>query len=128
MQPSLHRRHLLQSTAATCLAASIAKVASAASATFVEEPFSFRYLLGSSLYGYASIESILLEAPKLHCASIDLWPRVHGDQREQLDAMGEEAFQKARETLPARFCWHCGKPLHARTGVCPFCGEPPGAA
>lgn len=94
MQPSLHRRHLLQSTAATCLAASIAKVASAASATFVEEPFSFRYLLGSSLYGYASIESILLEAPKLHCASIDLWPRVHGDQREQLDAMGEEAFQK----------------------------------
>jgi eukaryotic-like serine/threonine-protein kinase len=30
---------------------------------------------------------------------------------------------KARETPPARFCWHCGKPLHARTGTCPFCGE-----
>ena len=30
---------------------------------------------------------------------------------------------KARETPPARFCWHCGKPLHARTANCPFCGE-----
>ena len=24
--------------------------------------------------------------------AIDLWPRVHGNQREQLDAMGEPAF------------------------------------
>ncbi len=23
----------------------------------------------------------------------------------------------------ARFCWHCRKPLHARTDRCPFCGE-----
>jgi serine/threonine protein kinase len=30
---------------------------------------------------------------------------------------------KARETPPARFCWHCRKPLHARTDRCPFCGE-----
>ena len=30
---------------------------------------------------------------------------------------------KAREALPARFCWHCRKPLHARTDRCPFCGE-----
>jgi eukaryotic-like serine/threonine-protein kinase len=30
---------------------------------------------------------------------------------------------KARETPQARFCWHCGKPLHARTDRCPFCGE-----
>jgi serine/threonine-protein kinase len=30
---------------------------------------------------------------------------------------------KARETLPARFCWHCRKPLHARTDRCPFCNE-----
>jgi serine/threonine-protein kinase len=30
---------------------------------------------------------------------------------------------KARETPPARFCWHCRKPLHARTNRCPFCGE-----
>jgi eukaryotic-like serine/threonine-protein kinase len=30
---------------------------------------------------------------------------------------------KARETPQARFCWHCRKPLHARTDRCPFCGE-----
>ncbi|MEQ1908562.1 MAG: serine/threonine-protein kinase [Vicinamibacterales bacterium] len=30
---------------------------------------------------------------------------------------------RARETPQARFCWHCRKPLHARTDRCPFCGE-----
>ena len=31
---------------------------------------------------------------------------------------------KARDTPQApRFCWHCRKPLHARAGRCPFCGE-----
>ena len=30
---------------------------------------------------------------------------------------------RARETPASRFCWHCGKPLHARTATCPFCGE-----
>jgi eukaryotic-like serine/threonine-protein kinase len=30
---------------------------------------------------------------------------------------------KAREPLQPRFCWHCRKPLHARSGRCPFCGE-----
>jgi serine/threonine-protein kinase len=31
---------------------------------------------------------------------------------------------KARETVQPRFCWKCGKALHARTDRCPFCGEP----
>ena len=30
---------------------------------------------------------------------------------------------KARETPQPRFCWHCRKPLHARSHRCPFCGE-----
>jgi serine/threonine-protein kinase len=30
---------------------------------------------------------------------------------------------KARETPTPRFCWHCRKPLHARSDNCPFCGE-----
>jgi serine/threonine protein kinase len=30
---------------------------------------------------------------------------------------------KAREAPPPRFCWHCRKPLHARSDRCPFCGE-----
>ena len=28
-----------------------------------------------------------------------------------------------RVTPPPRFCWHCRKPLHARTDRCPFCRE-----
>jgi serine/threonine-protein kinase len=30
---------------------------------------------------------------------------------------------RQRESLTARFCWHCRKPLHARSDRCPFCNE-----
>ena len=30
---------------------------------------------------------------------------------------------KAREVPKSGFCWHCRKPLHARSPSCPFCGE-----
>lgn len=30
---------------------------------------------------------------------------------------------RAREAPPARFCWHCRKPLPARAARCPFCNE-----
>jgi eukaryotic-like serine/threonine-protein kinase len=30
---------------------------------------------------------------------------------------------RARETPQPRFCWHCRKPLQARTERCPFCNE-----
>jgi serine/threonine protein kinase len=30
---------------------------------------------------------------------------------------------RGRETPQPRFCWHCRKPLQARTAKCPFCGE-----
>jgi len=30
---------------------------------------------------------------------------------------------RPRETPQAGFCWHCRKPLHARSTRCPFCGE-----
>ncbi len=41
---------------------------------------------------------------------------------------GEEVHEiqtrlKAREAPQPRFCWHCRKPLHARSDRCPFCGE-----
>ena len=34
-----------------------------------------------------------------------------------------QARLKAREAPSPRFCWHCRKPLHARSDRCPFCGE-----
>jgi serine/threonine-protein kinase len=30
---------------------------------------------------------------------------------------------RARDTPQPSFCWHCRKPLQARTGRCPFCNE-----
>ena len=30
---------------------------------------------------------------------------------------------KARDVPKKTFCWHCRKPLHARSDTCPFCGE-----
>jgi serine/threonine-protein kinase len=40
------------------------------------------------------------------------------------DAAAEiQSRLKAREAPQPRFCWHCRKPLHARSDRCPFCGE-----
>jgi serine/threonine protein kinase len=40
------------------------------------------------------------------------------------DAVGDiQSRLKARESPQPRFCWHCRKPLHARSDRCPFCGE-----
>ena len=57
-------------------------------------------------------------------------PRRQGRQRAVSagGAASEEAHDiqarlKARETLQPRFCWKCGKALHARADQCPFCGE-----
>lgn len=32
-------------------------------------------------------------------------------------------WARPRDTPQPRFCWHCRKPLHARSDRCPFCGE-----
>jgi serine/threonine-protein kinase len=39
------------------------------------------------------------------------------------EAQDIQSRLKARETPQPRFCWHCRKPLHARSDRCPFCGE-----
>jgi serine/threonine protein kinase len=39
------------------------------------------------------------------------------------EAQNIQSRLRARETPAARFCWHCRKPLHARTDRCPFCNE-----
>lgn len=57
-----------------------------------EEPpkFGFKYILGSSLYGYGNLSEILPEVAKVGAGAIDVWPKVHGNQREQLDEIGIE--------------------------------------
>jgi sugar phosphate isomerase/epimerase len=54
--------------------------------------FELKYMLGSCMYGYTKLEEILPEVAKVGAKAIDIWPKVHGNQREQLDEMGEEKF------------------------------------
>lgn len=56
------------------------------------EGFALNYILASSLYGQLPLKDILPEVAKVGATHIDLWPKKHGSQREELDAMGEEAF------------------------------------
>ena len=57
-----------------------------------ESGFQLHYLLASCLYGYAPLAEILPEVAKTGSMGLDIWPKVHGNQRDQLDEMGEQAF------------------------------------
>src|SRR5207253_3462334 len=50
-------------------------------------------------------------------------PRTAGEPDAETVAAGAHDIQsrlKAREAPQPRFCWHCRKPLHARSDRCPF--------
>ncbi len=64
----------------------------AAAPLFAAPDFRLRYLLSSAMYGTGKLEDIVQEVKKTGASHIDLWPKKHGDQREQMDAMGHEAF------------------------------------
>jgi hypothetical protein len=40
------------------------------------------------MYGYTDIHEIIPDVSKTGASAVDLWPMVHGNQREQLDKMG----------------------------------------
>ena len=56
------------------------------------KPFKFRYILASSMYGTTKLEEILPEVRKSGADWIDVWPKRHADQREQMEAMGHDRF------------------------------------
>lgn len=56
------------------------------------DDFALDYILASCMYGETPLKEILPEVAKVGATHIDIWPRSHGSQREELDAMGEEAF------------------------------------
>lgn len=53
-----------------------------------------RYILGSSLYGTTPLAEILPEVAQTGADAIDIWPRVHGNQREQIEEMGHDRFEE----------------------------------
>lgn len=77
-----------------CAASAASTLALGAGRMIAAEPKGWRpkYMLASCMYGYESLAAILPEVAKTGAEAIDLWPKVHGNQREQLTEMGEERF------------------------------------
>lgn len=86
---AISRRSMLSASAAT-LAATASYNFAHASAT--KSDFQFRYMLASCMYGYLYLGEILPEVAKCGATHLDIWPKSHGNQREQLGDMGEELF------------------------------------
>lgn len=92
-QHSISRRRWMALNAAAIATTAVGPtVRSTRAADPQPESFAYRYLLASSLYGYGKLEEIIPQVRLTGATAIDIWPKVHGDQREQLDAMGEAAF------------------------------------
>ena len=57
-----------------------------------EKPFELNYILASCMYGTLPLAEIVPEVKKIGSERIDIWPRVHGNQREQVESIGNAAF------------------------------------
>jgi sugar phosphate isomerase/epimerase len=79
------RRHFLQTLAATSLACTLPLRAAV-------PQLKLKYLLASALYGDMVQDTVLPEIGQAGCAGLDVWCKPHGTQREQVEAMGLEAF------------------------------------
>ena len=60
------------------------------------------YILSSALYGPATLPEILPEVAKTRATSIDLWPKPHGTQREEIESRGVEQVQQLLEKHDVR--------------------------
>jgi len=60
--------------------------------TISDSSYRPNYMLASCMYGTATLKDILPEVRKVGATHLDIWPRVHGNQREQLDEIGEKTF------------------------------------
>ena len=63
-----------------------------------EKPFELNYILASCMYGTLPLAEIVPEVKKIGSEHIDIWPRVHGNQREQVASMGNDAFAELLAT------------------------------
>ena len=77
-----NRRRFLQSLSAIA----------AYPALSAEVPWKLNYMLASSIYGSLPLAEILPEVKKTGASAIELWPKKHGTQREELDSIGHDRF------------------------------------
>ncbi len=87
----LNRRRFIKGSAAALALASSARFAEAA------KGFQYRWIVSSAMYGTLPLATILPEIHKAGATDIDIWPRRHGNQREQMEEMGLDAFEALME-------------------------------
>ena len=85
----INRRRAMASFAASTAYASVATEKILAAQT---DDFRLNYVLASCMYGYTNVWEVIPEVAKTGASAIDIWPRVHGSQREQVDELGEKTF------------------------------------
>lgn len=106
----MKRRQFCQSAAKTLAASSI--LGATSPTLLAHEPYKFNYVMCSAMYGNMKLKDILPEVKKIGANGIDLWPKVHGDHREQAEAMGKEAFmellQKNQVKIKGMACYKLG--------------------
>ncbi|MDB2674240.1 sugar phosphate isomerase/epimerase [Akkermansiaceae bacterium] len=59
-----------------------------------EKKWAPRYVMSSAMYGNLPLDEVLAQVGKTGSDSIDIWRKVHATHREQISAIGDEAFQK----------------------------------
>ena len=94
------RRSFLETVAAAGAVSAVSGLEAIASAQEpVPEPrgLKLKYIVASCMYGYMYLGEILPEIAKCGASHLDLWPKRHGNQREQLQDLGEELFGRLLE-------------------------------
>ncbi|NOY01028.1 MAG: sugar phosphate isomerase/epimerase [Verrucomicrobia bacterium] len=64
----------------------------AANTANAADDFKFKYIVGSSMFGELPLAEILPLMAEMKSEYIDIWPRRHGNQREQVEEMGHDKF------------------------------------
>ncbi len=57
-----------------------------------QQTFALKYMVGSCLFGTTALSEIVPRIAETGARAIDVWPLPHGNQREQIDDLGEDAL------------------------------------
>lgn len=104
--PSLNRRQFLGTTAGLVAAGATAALAADSN------KYQFKWALASCMYGKLPLAEILPEVKKTGSEVLDIWPMPHGNQREQVEEMGHDAFAELLDQHAVRL----GVLTHYRLG------------
>ena len=80
----MNRRRFLKQSALAAGACALPQTRAA------EPAFALNYIVGSAMYGDLPLATVIEETPKTGAKFLDVWPKKHGTQREQMDEMGHE--------------------------------------